>query len=170
MDKDAQIRERLERVRRTIELRPVMAQGTMLVQLEMGDGLKCTTRADQWTTVIDEPAAVGGDDSAPTPGFYGFSALAGCLAMSIKSLAAQSSIKIHSIAIDVEGDYDDRAFFGIGDARPEFQNIRMKIHVRSEAADDEIQSLVERAREKSTWFNTFASANSIATDLVTAVN
>lgn len=170
MNKDAQIRQRLERVRRTIELRPAMAQGTMSVRLEMGDGLKCTTRADQWTTEIDEPVAVGGDDSAPSPGFYGFSALAGCLAMSIKSLAAQSDIRIQSIAIDVKGDYDDRAFFGIGDARPEFQNIRMTIHIRSEAESDEVRSLVEQARQKSTWFNTFAGANSIATDLVTASN
>ena len=44
-------------------------------------GLKCVTRQGDYTSMIDMPAAMGGDGSAPSPGFLGRSAIAGCLAI-----------------------------------------------------------------------------------------
>lgn len=167
MSSDNAIREALNRARKAIELRPSTAEGTLSVHLRLDEGVKCVTQSDKWRTEIDEPASVGGGDTAPTPGVYGLSALTACLAISIKMLAVQSGTKIDAIEIEVDGDFDERAFFGIGEAAPGLQNIRMRIDVTTFAPDDEIRALVAEARAKSTWFNTFANANPIATEVNT---
>ena len=81
-------------------------------------------------------------------------------------LAIQGGIKVESITVDIEGDYDDRAFFDLADVPPGYQNIRMKVDVSSDAEDDRIEALIAEARRKSTWFNTFANHNAIETRLV----
>ncbi len=167
MSSDDAIRAALNRAQEAMQLRPSMAEGTMAVHLTLEEGIKCVTQSDKWRTEIDEPASIGGGDTAPTPGVYGLSALAGCVAISMKTLAVLSGITISRIKIDVKGDFDDRAFFGIGSAAPGYQDIRMKIEVQCDAPEDRIRALVAEARAKSTWFNIIANANQIATDVET---
>lgn len=166
MNRDNEIRTALERARRAIELRPGLGTGTVSLRLEMGETIKCTTQSDGWRLEIDEPSSMGGEGSAPGPYVHGFSAIASCFAMSIRMLSIQAGIKVDSITVDVEGDYDDRAFFDLDDALPGYQNIRMKVDVSSDAGDNQIQALIAEARRKSTWFNTFANQNAIETRLV----
>lgn len=166
MTQDDQIRTALDRSRRAIELRPALAPGTMSLRLEMGDSIKCTTKSDDWTLEIDEPAAMGGEGSAPSPFVYGFSAVAGCLALTIRMLAIHQGISINAITVDIEGDYDDRPFFDLADGPLGYQDIRMMINVSSDAEDGKIEAVIAEARRKSTWFNTFANQNAIETRLV----
>ena len=166
MSRDNEIRTALERSRRAIELRPAMASGTVSLRLEMGETIKCTTQSEGWTLEIDEPSSMGGEGSAPGPYAHGFSAIASCLAMSVRMLAILKGIRVDAITVDVEGDYDDRAFFDLADVPPGYQNIRMKVEVSSDAEDEQIEALISEARRKSTWFNTFANQNAIATRLV----
>jgi uncharacterized OsmC-like protein len=166
MNRDDKIRTALERSRRAIELRPAMATGTVSLRLEMGKTIKCTTQSDGWTLEIDEPSSMGGEGSAPGPYVHGFSAIASCFAMSIRMLAIQAGIKVDSITVDLEGDYDDRAFFDLADVAPGYQNIRMKVDVSSDVGDHQIEELVAEARRKSTWFNTFANQSAIETRCV----
>ncbi len=166
MSQDDRIRTALDRTRRAMELRPALATGTMSLRLEMGETIKCTTRTDDWTLEIDEPASMGGEGSAPSPFVYGFSAITGCLAMSIRMIAIQRGITIDAITVDIEGDYDDRAFFDLADQPAGYQNIRMAINVSSDAPDSEIAAVIADARRKSSWFDTFASRNEIETRLI----
>ena len=166
MNRDDQIRTALERSRRAIELRPSMATGTMSLRLEMGESIKCTTQSEGWTLEVDEPASMGGDGSAPGPFVYGFSAIASCFAMSVRMLAIQAGIKIDSITVDIDGDYDERAFYDLADVPPGYQNLRMRVGVTSDAEDSQVEALIAEARRKSTWFNTFASQNPIETRLL----
>ena len=166
MNRDDDIRTALTRSRRALELRPSLGQETVSLQLEMGEAIKCTTRCDGWTLEIDEPASMGGEDSAPGPYIHGFSAIASCLAMSIRMLAIQAGIGVASITVDLQGDVDGRPFFDLADVSPGYQNIRMTVDVVCDAADKEVEALVAEARNKSTWFNTFASQNEIETNVV----
>ena len=167
MSSDEVIGTALSRTRKAIELRPSLGQGTMAVKLHLDRGIHCVTQSDQWRTEIDDPASYGGEDSAPSPSVYGFSALASCLAMSIKMLAVQSGTVIETIDVEVESDYDERAFFDLGDAQPGYQNFRMRIQVKSDAPEEVIEALVAEAREKSNWFNTFSRPNAIETSVDT---
>jgi uncharacterized OsmC-like protein len=166
MNRNNEIRMALDRARGIVEANPSRATGTVSLKLEMGEAIKCTTEVDGWTLEIDEPASMGGDNSAPGPYVYGFSAIASCFAMSIRMLAVQAGVSVESISIDVEGDYDDRAFFDLADARTGYQTVRLKVNVASDAGHGEIEALVTEARRKSPWLNTFAHQNSIETELV----
>ena len=166
MNRDDKIRTALERSRRAIQRRPAMATGTVSLRLEMGEAIKCTAQSDGWTLEVDEPSAMGGEGSAPGPYVHGFSAIASCFAMSVRMLAIQAGIVVDSITVDLEGDYDDRAFFDLADVPPGYRNIRMKIGVSSDARYERIEALLAEARRKSAWFNTFANQTAIETRFV----
>ena len=111
MNRDAGIRMALERAQEIVEDKPARATGTVSLKLRMGEAIKCTAETDGWTLELDEPHSMGGDNSAPGPYIYGFSAIAGCFAMTFRMLAVQAGIALEQISVDIEGDYDDRAFF-----------------------------------------------------------
>lgn len=166
MTVDAIIQTALERSRKAIELRPSLAAGRVSLRLEMGEGIKCTTSGDGWTVEVDEPASMGGEDSAPGPYIHAFAAVASCFAISIRFLAIMEGIKIERLSIDIESDFDERPFFDLSDSRPGYPTIRLEVDVKSDANDDRIEALIAEARRKSSWFNTFAHANTIETELV----
>jgi uncharacterized OsmC-like protein len=166
MNRDNEIRAALDRAREIISADPSRATGTVSLKLEMGEAIKCITKADGWTVEIDEPTSMGGDNAAPGPYIYGFSAIASCFAMSLRMAAVQAGIMVEAISVDVEGDYDDRAFFDLADGRTGYTNVRLKVDVTSDAENDRIEALIAEARRKSPWLNTFSHQNTIETELV----
>ena len=165
MATDRDIRTALERVRKVIELRPAVAKGSMTTHLRLQDGVRCTARYEDRSFEIDEPVSVGGDGSAPSPGVYGLSALAACLAMTVKMQAAQAGVPINAIDVTVEGDYDDRGMFAIDGIPPGFEGFRLKIAVETPAAGEEVRAVTDRAFEFSTWFHVFTHAQTITADV-----
>jgi uncharacterized OsmC-like protein len=131
----------------------------------MGDAIKCVTNAEDWTLEADEPTSMGGDSSAPGPYVLGFSAIASCFAMTFRMMAVQAGVKVKSMTVDVEADYDDRAYFDLAEERTGYHAIRLKIDVESDADAAEIEALVAEARRKSPWLNTFAHPNTIDTKI-----
>ena len=166
MNTDNEIRSALDRARKAVEQRPSVAVGTVTLKLEMGEAIKCATEVDGWSLELDEPVSMGGENSAPGPYVHGFSAIASCFAMTLRMLAIQKGVVVEKISVVVEGDYDDRAFFDVGDARTGYHSIRLKADVASDADIEVIESLVSEARRKSPWLNTFANQNAIETELV----
>ena len=165
MATDAEIRTALERARKAIELRPTMTKGTMKTQLRLQDGVKCVARYDDWRFEIDEPTSVGGDETAPSPGVYGMSALAGCVAMSIKMTAAEAGLPVTGVNVEVAADYDDRGGFGIDGVPPGFERFRLKIEIESPAAEADVRALADQAFAISSWFNVFTQVQEVTADV-----
>jgi len=166
MSRDSEIRLALDRAHEIIEADPSRASGTISLNLKMGEAIKCVTTAEGWTLEVDEPTSMGGDNSAPGPYIFGFSAIASCFAMTFRMMAIRAGVTIKSMSVDVEGDYDDRAFFDLADERTGYQAIRLNIDVKSDADTAKIEALVAEARRKSPWLNTFAHPNTIDTKIV----
>ena len=165
MATDQEIRTALERTRKAFELRPGIAKGTMKTNLRLEDGVKCISRYGDWRFEVDEPVSVGGDNSAPSPGIYGLTALSGCVAMSIKGQAALDGMLINAIDVEVEADYDDRGMFAIDDIPPGFLEFRLKIDVDTPASEEEVRKITERALTFSTWFHVFTHAQTVTADI-----
>jgi len=103
-----------------------------------------TTRDKAFTLDADDPAIMAGGDSAPTPVEYLLHALAGCLTTTLVYHSAVRGLKIAAIDSEVEGDFDLRGVFGLSDEitkRP--REVRVKIHVRTEASIDELVELAQ---------------------------
>lgn len=166
MSRDSEIRSALQRAQEIVEADPSRATGTISLKLEMGEAIKCVTRAENWTLELDEPKSMGGDDSAPGPYILGFSAIASCFAMTLRMMAVRAGVAINSMTVDVEGDYDDRAFFDLADERTGYRTLRLNVDVDCDTDASEIEALIAEARRKSPWLNTFAHPNSVSAKIV----
>jgi uncharacterized OsmC-like protein len=84
----------------------------------------------------DEPAGIGGTDSAPNPVEQLLAALGNCLAVGYAVNASVAGITIRDLRIDVDGDIDLHAFLGLdpkADGRAGFSAIRVAVHLDSDA-------------------------------------
>ncbi len=84
----------------------------------------------QHSYVVDEPASLGGDDSAANPVEYALGALISCQVVTYRFWAARLGITVDDVRITAVGDLDVRGFFGLDDAvRPGFSEIRLDVQL-----------------------------------------
>lgn len=99
------------------------------------------------TFTVDEPAALAGDDEAPSPVEYALGALIGCQVVVYRLYAQQLGIQLDDIQIEAEGDLDVRGIFGVdAGVRPGFSEVRLTAHVtgpESQERYDELLATVE---------------------------
>lgn len=87
-------------------------------------------RSRQHTYVVDEPASLGGDDSATNPVEYALGAFIGCQVVTYRFWAAHLGIALDDVTIEAVGDLDVRGFFGLdADVRAGFTDIRLDVRL-----------------------------------------
>lgn len=109
-------------------------------------GTRVTVRFDGHTLEVDEPPAVGGDDTGPDPVELALAALGSCQIITYQLHAARLGIDIASLAVDVEATLDMGPVFGLGAGRP--GEIRMRVWVSGPDEQHrytELQQLVDRS-------------------------
>ena len=117
---------------------------------------------------MDMAEAIGGDGSAPTPGFFIRTGLVGCIAIGIKLTAAREGIDIGAIDVGVEMDFDDGAMLGVGDNSAAPLETRLIITVESTTPWEEVEAMIGRALECDPYFLALRDAQSVTTRLVSA--
>lgn len=104
-------------------------------------------RTRQHGFVVDEPASLGGDDSATNPVEYALGAFIGCQVVTYRFWAAHLGIQVDDIEITAVGDLDVRGFFGLDDSvRAGFAEIRLDVLLTGPATPEryaELQSVVD---------------------------
>lgn len=97
-------------------------------------GLRTVARTAAGAEVAtDMPAAIGGEESAPTPGWLLRTALASCAVTRIAMEAASRGIALHTLEADATSRSDLRGLVGVADAdgRPVPAGpLAMDLHVR----------------------------------------
>ena len=95
---------------------------------------KTTVSVRDFTFVVDEPPALGGDDAGPNPVEYLLGALAGCLNVVGYLVADEMEMTLGDLDIHIEGDLDPAAFQGADtDARAGYQEVRVDLDVDTDA-------------------------------------
>jgi len=89
----------------------------------------------------DEPAGMGGTDSAPNPVEQLLGALGNCLAVGYAANASVAGIAIRDLRIDLDGDIDLHAFLGLADGHAGFSAIRATVHLDADADDAAVAEL-----------------------------
>ena len=111
------------------------------------EGLRCRAEGPRGATLVsDMPKAVGGEGSAPTPGWFFRAALASCDTTVIAMRAAQLGVTLATLAVTVESESDERGLLGMDDtiaAGP--LSVRIRIRIGAEGIAP------ERLREIVTW-------------------
>lgn len=102
----------------------------------------------QYTVDVDEPPALGGENTAPNPVEYYLAALISCQVVTYRFWADRLGLVVDDIAIDAEGDLDVRGFFGLDDdVRPGFTAVRVNVRITGPGTDEqyaELQRVVDK--------------------------
>lgn len=100
------------------------------------------------TVHTDMPAAVGGEGTAPSPGWLLRAALAACDATLVAMEAARSGIELTALEVEVSSESDDRGLLGVGDGVPAGPlTVRTVIRIAVAAGDQDRLAAVLRAAE-----------------------
>lgn len=92
--------------------------------------------------LVDEPAALAGDDLAASPVEVALAALISCQIVVYRLYANALGIQVDDIDIAAEGDLDVRNLFGITDeVRPGFSTIRLNISLSGPETNERYQEL-----------------------------
>lgn len=95
--------------------------------------------------VTDMPGAIGGNGSAPTPGWYLRAALASCDATMIAMRAAELGIALSTLEVSVESQSDHRGLLGGAESIPAGPT-SVQVNVRIAAPGVPSQALHELVR------------------------
>ncbi len=130
-----------------IAANPASAQLTYRVS-GVGKGSVATTiRAGKHEFVVDEPAALAGDDVAASPVEYALGALISCQVVVYRLYAQALGIVVDDIDIQAEADLDARRLFGIDETvRAGFSDVRLAITIsgpETQERYDELRAAVD---------------------------
>lgn len=127
----------------TISADPEKAQTRWSTSVEWNGGFRTQSSVREFDPVpCDEPAALGGTDTAPNPVEQLLSALGSCLAVGVAANASARGVAIESLQVAVEGDLDLSTFLGLTDGHAGFSGIRAEISLASSASDEDVDDLL----------------------------
>ncbi len=128
--------------RETFQREPGAADATFSVESRQTEGLKSAVTVRQFRVDVDEPAALGGDDTAPNPVEYVLAALASCQEITYRLYADQLGIPLKNVAVSLSGDIDLRGFFAVDDdVRPGYNAIEGTVTLDSDADPADLRRL-----------------------------
>jgi uncharacterized OsmC-like protein len=114
----------------------------------MEEGLRCVVRGpDEAEVTTDMVAAVGGANSAPSPGWLARAATASCVATLIAMHAATEELELTTLEVTVDSESDDLGILGIKDDVPSGPlSVRIKIKIGATNTDsDKLRDLAANA-------------------------
>ncbi len=117
--------------------------------------------------VIDEPAVLLGDDTAPNPSEASLAALGSCLAVGIHANAVARNITITRLELELEADINITSVWGTGDISPKpvgFDAVRVKVHLDGDAPQEELDAIIAHAKVWSPVANTFTKPVALTVD------
>jgi uncharacterized OsmC-like protein len=156
------IREIAERNVKLLTLKSERGHLTGVTTARIEGGLRCVIEDGAWKLAADMPAKAGGDETAPTPGVLGRSALASCIAIGIAAWAARKEIPVDVVQVEVQTDFDARGELGMDDRiRPGYKEVRYVILIESPASADVIADLIETAERYSPYVDVFTRAQTM---------
>lgn len=113
-----------------------------------------TSREKPFIHDNDEPPVLLGENKGANPVEYLLHALAGCITTTIVVNAAAKGIKIEEIETDFEGDLNILGFLGLpGRTKVGYEEIRVTVHVKSDATSEQLNELVDLAERRGPVFN-----------------
>lgn len=165
MNRNTQIRLAQEDFIATILSEPQRPLSTSVTRGHIEDGLVCQVAQGRHRAVMDLGTRMGGDNAGPTPSFYARAGIVGCVAIGIKMTAARSGLDFRRVDVEVETNCDDGALFGIGDAGAAPVETRISVTIDTDADEDTVQALVQRALAMDIWYLAMRDAQQVHTQV-----
>ena len=121
---------------------PAEAAAAFAVESRLVGGFQSTVQTRQFRFHSDEPEALGGEDTAPTPVEYLLASLATCQEITYRLYADALEIPVDSISVKLDGALDLRGFLDVDDSvRPGYLAINGTVTIDSPASDEDLARL-----------------------------
>ncbi len=121
---------------------PQSAKAVFEAQAVLGENVKVKAGARSFSIHFDEPAALGGEDSAPNPVEYVLASLGACQAIVYRALASLKGIELESVTINTKGHLDLNGFLGLdSNARPGLSKVEFETIIVSSESTETIERL-----------------------------
>jgi putative redox protein len=127
-------------------IRPTDAAEEWLTVRSQGPGFRTEIRVGEHTFVADEPLAVGGTDTGPTPYDYLVGALGACTAMTLRMYAGRKGWPLEEVVVRLRNarsyaaDCQDCATKPVG-----FRRLERRIELRGQLTEEQRRRLLEIA-------------------------
>src|SRR5690554_3708226 len=120
-----------------------------------GAGQEDSSRVEPFEFTNGEPPVLLGNNEGANPVEFLLHALAGCVTTTFVLHAMASGIAIRHLSSDLEGDIDIRGLLGLDESvPPNYQEIRIRMHVEADCSDEELDDLIAYAQQHSPVCNT----------------
>ena len=134
---------------------------------EFHGALEDHARTAPYTFDMDEPPVLLGQDRGANPVEYLLAALSGCLTTSLVFHAAARGIELTRVESTYEGDIDLHGFLGMDDnVRNGYEGVRVTFKVEGNASDEELDELVQVARERSPVFDVVTNGTPVSVERI----
>ena len=127
---------------------PATARSAPAVTATLANG-RARLSAGPFNWDADLPAALGGENLAPSPTAYLLGALAGCgVAFIHDTLAPQFGVDIDDIAAVARCSADARGLLGLDGVPADLADIELDIRITSPSPDDRVEAMLGAWRER----------------------
>ena len=124
-------------------------------------------KARQFSIVVDEPPALGGDDLGANPVEYLLASYAGCINVVAHLTAKELGIGLTGLQIKVEGDINPARLFGQSDdERAGFKQIRVEFAPETDASPERVSEWIEIIKNRCPINDNLANPTPLVLDVV----
>ncbi len=149
---------------------PSTAKSTPAVTASLVNG-RARLSAGPFNWDADLPAALGGENLAPSPTAYLLGALAGCaVAFLHDTLAPVFGVQIDDVTAVARASSDARGLMGLDGIAPDLADLALEIHVSSPSPGDRVEAMLAAWRERCPIYLALLKPQSIALTAGRAAN
>jgi uncharacterized OsmC-like protein len=120
-----------------------------------GAGREDDSRSAAFEFTNGEPPVLLGNNEGANPVEFLLHALAGCVTTTFVLHAMARGIAVREVSTELEGDLDLQGLLGLDESVPAgYEQIRIRMHVRADCPDKELEDLLAYAQQHSPVCNT----------------
>ncbi|WP_222564262.1 OsmC family protein [Novilysobacter antarcticus] len=108
--------------------------------------------------VMDEPAALGGQNEGPNPLEFLVASLNGCKGVMIPLIAREMDFKFTELSFASEGVIDVRGLMGQEGISTHFQSLDFQVTIRTEESDERLKALEDAVSARCPIYNLLREA------------
>ncbi len=136
-----------------------------------GAGREDDSRETPFELTNGEPPMLLGNNEGANPVEYLLHALAGCVTTTMVIHAAARGIRLTELSTELDGDMDLQGLLGLAENTfPGYERIRIKMDVKADCSDEELEDLLEFVRGHSPVCSTVCKPVPVEIVRVTAAN
>ncbi len=145
---------------------PEAALVTLHADGALGEGVTCSVETGRAVAAAGLHPAAGGDGTLLCSGDMLLEALVACAGVTMRAVATSLGISIAAGRVSAEGDLDFRGTLSVDREAPVgFRAIRLSFDLETDAAEAEIEKLLELTERYCTVFQTLATPPRLTADV-----